>query len=447
MRPQPPDFNDVTKDNLSLLQSKIKDALKRASFISLDTEFTGLGGKEANTRASNIEERYENLCKVVKTHALVAFGVTVFEDAECEIPVSREKQYKVSNFNFTLLSQVDYVVSPQSIEFLSDSGFDFNKQIRRGIPYTPGSSQSSNELSVHNAIMRSIFSDILSQKVPIVIHNGFLDLIYLYYSFYADLPQNLSTFVADLSEMIPGGIFDTKYVSEYVTGESVTFLAYLFRKYEREQVDHKNSCSKDYLLLRIQEGNLHPTIQGHSNLMPSEYHEKAENESTSSKRPLVQRYCEQYALRGFCSQRMRCGNSHDLDFILDEQAKAVKVKRKRRKNKNQEGESTKVHINERDTIDTSQTDPSGQSSEYVSASMPPTLLPSTKPDQFDNFHSAHYDAYMTGFIFARQLLKFTSTTVLSQYKNKLYLMGKNYPLLIEKSEFAKTSIQHQEKGK
>lgn len=53
-------------------------------------------------------------------------------------------------------------------------------------------------------------------------------------SFYADLPPKLSTFLADLSDMFPGGLFDTKYISDYMTRERSSFLAYLFRKYDRE---------------------------------------------------------------------------------------------------------------------------------------------------------------------------------------------------------------------
>src|ERR1044071_3324454 len=112
---------------------------------------------------------------------------------------------------------------------------------------------------------------------------------------------------------------------------------------------------------------------------------------------------------------MKCGNSHDLDFILDEQAKEAEKKRKKRKlNQGQPQVLRKVY----------------QSTEHVSASEPPTLLPSTKPDQFDTYHSAHFDAYMTGFIFARQILKYSKAKVMNEYKNKLYLIGKNLPLLV-----------------
>lgn len=44
-------YNDITKDNIQPLKLAINHILSRASFISLDTEFTGLGGKDYDTRA------------------------------------------------------------------------------------------------------------------------------------------------------------------------------------------------------------------------------------------------------------------------------------------------------------------------------------------------------------------------------------------------------------
>ncbi|CAI2184630.1 17287_t:CDS:2 [Funneliformis geosporum] len=429
MPPKPPPFVDITKENVTSLQHVIKQTLNCASFIALDTEFTGLGGKEVNTRASNIEERYVNLCKVVKTHALVAFGLTVFEEAKSNIQggsESLEKQYNVYNFNFNLLSQVDHIISPQSLQFLSDSGFDFNKQIRKGIPYTPGCDKSNSNSNDPNSIMRSLFSYIITRNVPIVVHNGFLDLIYLYYSFYADLPDKLNSFVADLSEMFSGGIVDTKYIADFVTREKSSFLAYLFRKYEREQVDNKFSDSKEYLFLRI----LNCVKNNHNDQFLQSNHFEISKINSLEKLTREKSYCEQYALHGFCKLRMRCGNSHDLDFILDEQAKEAGKKRKKRKLNQSQPQTTREIC---------------QSTEHVSASEPPTLLPSTKPDQFDTYHSAHFDAYMTGFIFARQILKYNKSKVMNEYVNKLYLIGKNLPLLVEKSQFSKTSDGHKQK--
>ena len=35
---------------------------------------------------------------------------------------------------------------------------------------------------------------------------------------------------------------------------------------------------------------------------------------------------------------------------------------------------------------------------------------------------------------------------MNEYKNKLYLIGKNLPLLVEKSQFSKTSDGHKKKA-
>ena len=82
-----------------------------------------------------------------------------------------------------------------------------------------------------STIMRDLFITILRLHIPIVVHNGFLDLMFIYRAFYASLPPKIEGFVADLAEMTAkGGLFDTKYIAEFVTREKASYLAYLYRK-------------------------------------------------------------------------------------------------------------------------------------------------------------------------------------------------------------------------
>ena len=92
-----------------------------------------------------MEEQYEELCEVVSSRAIVSLGVACFKweetpnksevttiAAECSCP-----GVGVQVFNVCLLSQHAYTIDPSSAKFLVAHGFDFNKQISLGLPYTP----------------------------------------------------------------------------------------------------------------------------------------------------------------------------------------------------------------------------------------------------------------------------------------------------------------------
>ncbi|EGF77464.1 hypothetical protein BATDEDRAFT_27676 [Batrachochytrium dendrobatidis JAM81] len=462
-------FNVVNRHNLSTLSLTINHILSRAHHVALDAEFTGLGDPQL-TRQRNIEDRYRELANVARTHALVAFGLSIFEQPD---PKHHPEQFTVNTFQFTMLSCKEHRVNPSSLAFLAEHKFDFNDQISNGIPYMPGNDIAGETDSGLNAIMRSILNQIIIGKIPTVVHNGLLDSMFVYQSFYAELPKDLTMFIADLNGMFRGGIYDTKYVSEFVTRESRTFLSYLFRKYERIQLQRQKANAPPYLTLAVKNRIQHKYTLTTSTLAelglvsnPTASNKAGgKNKSQKAKNMYVSNrpYCEQYAAHGFCSLYSACAKSHDLDMILDWEEKDIAAAHGGQKVLLEKADNTATTKSEKDRhskkkrkIDTvndakiqSEQTPNlaslateTVSEKLVDSSPKPPVGPAPI---FETYHSACFDAYMTGFIFCHQCLE--CPNLMKEHGDRLYLIGKDMPIRVEKSIYTKTSQQHQDKMK
>ena len=104
-----------------------------------------------------------------------------------------------------------------------EHGFDFQSQYSRGAPYLRGNDREENE-EANNKGVRKLFSVMVASGKPMVLHNGLIDLVFLYHNFWCALPDKLGTFVADLAEMFPGGVYDTKYIADFVSRTQVSSL-------------------------------------------------------------------------------------------------------------------------------------------------------------------------------------------------------------------------------
>jgi target of EGR1 protein 1 len=134
-------------------------------------------------------------------------------------------------------------------------------------------------------------------------------------------------------------------------------------------------------------------------------------------------YCVQYAVcsivslknHGVCNNGKSCAKSHDIDLILDHLMGSQEPKMK------------KIKIVEDNT----------KQERGIN-------VPSKAKSLFEQDHSACYDAYMTGFVFAHQMQ--VHENILTIARNKIYLIGKQIPLIIEKSRYAKPSKEHLKKA-
>ncbi|KAG5285780.1 hypothetical protein AALO_G00007370 [Alosa alosa] len=480
---------DVQSNNFKEMWPAILLAIKSSSFISLDTELSGLGNRKS-LLAESIEDRYKAICHAARTRSILSLGLACFKKLEDKA----DHTYFVQVYNLTLLCSEEYVIEPQSVQFLVQHGFDFNKQYAQGVPYNKGNDKGGD---VHVINVRNLFVEILRAHKPLVVHNGLVDMVFLYQSFYAHLPEKLGTFTADLSEMFPAGIYDTKYATEYELRLTASYLEYAFKKCK---LDNGRS---------IQAG-------GHGPHVFLEFCNYTGNmQSYVDYRPCADGHvggatdvCIQFSAYGWCPNGSQCPMSHDTDLIIQQDERTKESKRQKRKRKKkqkgpqesceegldapptkqahlegsnveEQGQNNGVEKNctsaatemtddlqedscadagsiNRETLGASTEEegavPSGAQTGDPSALAVKTREADAAVKRAEaGTHRAGFDAFMTGYIFSYASSLAAKSEESSPGKwllgclNKLYLSGKSVPLHIVKSTFSKSSKAHMHK--
>jgi hypothetical protein len=129
---------EVTVDNFNEVYPRFIQLLERAVYVSFDEEMTGImgGSAERNRKDDDPETRYQKMIIVANKFSIIQFGLCIFcEEISTEEGVPRLVAYP---FNFYLFPAYgrDIIMSASSIDFLKKNNMDFNTWITKGITYT-----------------------------------------------------------------------------------------------------------------------------------------------------------------------------------------------------------------------------------------------------------------------------------------------------------------------
>ena len=111
--------------------------IKNASFLAIDTEFTGLHDCSATSKICALdtpEERYRKIRSSSSKFLVVQFGLSIFQYKSGKYYCKSYNFYTFPSNNFSLPGHPDasFLCQTSSISFLASHGFDFNKLFQEG---------------------------------------------------------------------------------------------------------------------------------------------------------------------------------------------------------------------------------------------------------------------------------------------------------------------------
>lgn len=230
------------------IQQASKD-IEAADWVAIDLEFTGLF-RERNTSSSRLEKHYEQCAEDCKQFLVIQLGI-------CAV------QYIAGNWSLTpynfyvypFSERVIFTCDSSALTFLRDQGFSFDALLRDGHSYGRiKQNYYNNSTVVKREGVQQLIQCIADNKKPVVLHNGFLDMLHIYNRYIGDLPMNLGSFCSEWLNMFRGGVFDTRYIATKCCNTPPIALR-LYDLYEElVRRDDTNMIGKFNLTVRSYEG-------------------------------------------------------------------------------------------------------------------------------------------------------------------------------------------------
>lgn len=451
------DVVNVNTRNSNRYRPTILERIDAAHFVALDMEYSGLGRRRKFCEKDS-GTRYNTAKSSAKEHCILALGISCFRQLPELSPARRAAAeshtcqansdddeivaydafavpFAVSTFNITTILDDTFHLDPDACEFLARNNFNLNYPVSHGIAYRRHRfSEDGDTSGQHQSLPSEIVHRIMKARVPLVMHNGFWDSLFLYENFYGPLPATLGSFLADMSDLFRGGLYDSKLVAQEWSKLGQDFLEYCFKKASRVAL-YSELQRRRFACIESD-----PIVDDDAAVMRV----AASCAVPSGKVKIGVNLCAEYASRGFCRRanvrapEKACelpDDMHSVDRLLAHEEQCRRRSRKKRRgdslppvliidkcNKlddanatvqtmaSNNGDNPAVELGAAEQVqssDSSSTVSSGDIQYDTSCSVCRHSHSARTADsstvECNGAHAAGYDAFMTGYVLAAYL--------------------------------------------
>ena len=182
--------------------------IEAADFVAFDLEFSGLFLEEGRSRHASLEKYFTKCVQSIPQFLPLQLGVC------CARQRLADKVWELRSHEFNLRpsSRRMFLSDFKSLQFLRENGFDFNAYLDSGFSYSrlPEAHQSKKARKFN---VNQLVQALQDCRVPLVVHNGFLDLLHLFNGFIGDLPGDYCEFFESWLLHFPA-TFDTRLIAQ-----------------------------------------------------------------------------------------------------------------------------------------------------------------------------------------------------------------------------------------
>ncbi|KAI9219413.1 CAF1 family ribonuclease-domain-containing protein [Blastocladiella britannica] len=317
--------SEIVACNLADALPDLLAAIAAADFVAVDCEFSGLGAADRRKlRAKDLQVRYDGVSNLALSYALYAIGISCF--TRTNAIDNGNVTYAVKSFDVLTRRLGTHSIDSESMAFLVQNEFDLNRQAAHGCPLYIGNLADAKGLNdaarANVTLLRQLWPAL--QKSPLVMHNGLLDLMFLYVSLHGRPPRDLPTWQYTLATQFPRGVWDTKLISESVEPEGGrSHLSYLFRKCERWQ-DTRRVRGLPAFGVQFEPSLVRSThaIDTAALHLYAQHRRDSNDEDglleVTTKQRRNPTTCPTMMQKGVCYRMLMCEYTHDLDAVLDD---------------------------------------------------------------------------------------------------------------------------------